>query len=39
LQQWLNRIPDDPGDLLENKFKYQYNQRQYQDSNEDRKPW
>lgn len=27
-EQWLNRIPDDPGGLLKRKFKYQYSQRQ-----------
>jgi len=27
-QQWLERIPDDPGGLLRRKFKYQYSQRQ-----------
>jgi Ca-activated chloride channel family protein len=27
-QQWLNRIPDDPGGLLKRKFKYQYGLRQ-----------
>ena len=26
-EQWLRRIPDDPGGLLRRKFKYQYNQR------------
>ncbi len=26
-EQWLRRIPDDPGRLLRRKFKYQYNQR------------
>ncbi|EIC27989.1 MULTISPECIES: VWA domain-containing protein [Methylomicrobium] len=27
-QQWLNRVPDDPGGLLKRKFKYQYGLRQ-----------
>jgi len=27
-QQWLRRIPDDPGGLLRNKFKYQYKRQQ-----------
>lgn len=31
--QWLRRIPDDPGGLLRNKFKYQYG-RQSQPSKE-----
>ncbi len=26
--QWLRRIPDDPGGLLRNKFKYQYGRQQ-----------
>ena len=26
LQKWLQRIPDDPGQLLRNKFRYQYHQ-------------
>jgi len=26
-QQWLRRIPDDPGGLLRRKFKYQYQQQ------------
>lgn len=26
--QWLRRIPDDPGGLLRNKFKYQYSRQQ-----------
>lgn len=28
LEQWLNRVPDDPGGLLKRKFLYQYNQQQ-----------
>ncbi len=27
-EQWLRRIPDDPGGLLRRKFQYQYQQRQ-----------
>jgi Ca-activated chloride channel family protein len=30
MQQWLRRIPDDPGELLRNKFKYQAQQRVFQ---------
>jgi len=30
LEQWLRRIPDDPGGLLRRKFKYQYQQQQGQ---------
>ena len=26
LQQWLRQIPDEPGDLLQRKFDYQYRQ-------------
>lgn len=26
-EQWLRRIPDNPGELLKRKFKYQYQQR------------
>ena len=26
LQQWLRKVPDDPGGLLRNKFKHQYEQ-------------
>lgn len=29
-EQWLRRIPDDPGGLLRRKFRYQAQQRQYQ---------
>lgn len=28
LQQWLRQIPDEPGDLLQRKFDYQYRQLQ-----------
>ena len=34
LEQWLNRIPDDPGGLLKRKFMYQYKQRDHQDEGE-----
>ncbi len=30
IEQWLRRIPDDPGGLLRRKFAYQYQQRQGQ---------
>ena len=45
LEQWLRRIPDDPGGLLRRKFRYQYQRRQVdQDGNalwpDDRsEPW
>ncbi len=29
-EQWLRRIPDDPGGLLRRKFLYQYRQRPQQ---------
>ncbi len=38
LEQWLRRIPDDPGGLLRRKFQYQY-QRQYQNSGEESQAW
>ena len=34
LEQWLNRIPDDPGGLLKRKFLYQYKQRDHQEEGE-----
>lgn len=37
-EQWLRRIPDDPGGLLKRKFYYQYRQRQ-QPQNPERNPW
>ncbi len=33
-EQWLRRIPDDPGTLLRRKFLYQYQQRSRQTSGE-----
>jgi len=33
-EQWLRRIPDDPGGLLKRKFRYQSQQRQNSDSGE-----
>ena len=30
VEQWLRRIPDDPGGLLRRKFALQYQQRQGQ---------
>jgi Ca-activated chloride channel family protein len=29
-QQWLRNIPDDPGNLLRNKFRIEYELRQRQ---------
>ena len=36
-QQWLQRIPDDPGGLLRRKFLYQYRQRDGRQTSD--KPW
>ncbi len=36
-EQWLKRIPDDPGGLLRRKFLYQYKQAPNQ--NDDNEPW
>ncbi|RDH81595.1 MAG: hypothetical protein DIZ80_16110 [endosymbiont of Galathealinum brachiosum] len=35
-QQWLKKIPDDPGGLLRRKFKYQYSREQNQN---EKNPW
>jgi Ca-activated chloride channel family protein len=37
-EQWLRRIPDDPGGLLRRKFKYQYQQRR-RSINDTKQPW
>jgi Ca-activated chloride channel family protein len=37
-EQWLRRIPDDPGGLLRRKFLYQYRQQQTP-SEEEAQPW
>ena len=39
MKQWIERIPDDPGGLLRNKFIYQYNKRNRNNQDGDRKPW
>ncbi len=39
MQQWMERIPDDPGGLLRNKFIHQYNKRNRNEQSGDRKPW
>lgn len=36
-EQWLRKIPDDPGGLLRRKFQYQY--RNTQGNQQDSKPW
>ena len=38
-QQWLRRIPDDPGGLLRRKFLYQYQQREQQTDGGGRQDW
>ncbi len=38
MEQWLRRIPDDPGGLLRRKFYYQY-RRQRQAQINDKHPW
>jgi Ca-activated chloride channel homolog len=38
LDQWLRRIPDDPGGLLRRKFQYQYKQNR-PSTNESIQPW
>ncbi len=37
LEQWLRRVPDDPGGLLERKFRYQYRDRK--DRSQGHKEW
>ena len=39
LQQWLRRIPDDPGGLLRRKFQYQYQQQQQSDRAGGQQAW
>ncbi len=36
LQQWLRKIPDDPGQLLRNKFRYQYENNRNQNEHIDK---
>ena len=38
-QQWLRRIPDDPGGLLRRKFLYQYRQRPRSPNSGSRQGW
>ncbi|GAV20118.1 Ca-activated chloride channel homolog [Mariprofundus micogutta] len=38
-QQWLRRIPDDPGGLLKRKFQYQYRQQGEQSGNKGTQTW
>ena len=37
-EQWLRRIPDDPGGLWRRKFLYQY-KREHQSRQGEAKPW
>ena len=37
LEQWLRKIPDDPGGLLRRKFLYQYGKREPKEENVN--PW
>ena len=39
LQQWLRRIPDDPGGLLKHKFQYQYRYMYPQGDQEGDRSW
>ena len=38
-EQWLRRIPDDPGGLLRRKFLYQYRQRATQSGDDGMQAW
>jgi Ca-activated chloride channel family protein len=38
-EQWLRRIPDDPGGLLQRKFLYQYKQRAGRAPADDQQAW
>ena len=38
MEQWLRRVPDDPGGLLRNKFKYENEKRNYEILKGDWKP-
>jgi Ca-activated chloride channel family protein len=38
-EQWLRRIPDDPGGLLRRKFLYQYRQRAGSSNNQGQPEW
>ena len=38
-EQWLRRIPDDPGGLLRRKFLYQYKQRAGRSAASDQQTW
>ncbi len=38
MEQWLRRIPDDPGGLLRNKFNYEHYKRNQEILNGDWEP-
>lgn len=38
-EQWLRRIPDDPGGLLRRKFQYQYQRRTQREGTGSAQPW
>ncbi|HEB92557.1 MAG TPA: VWA domain-containing protein [Gammaproteobacteria bacterium] len=38
-EQWLRRIPDDPGGLLRRKFLYQYQRRAQREGTGSEQPW
>ncbi len=38
MEQWLRRVPDDPGGLLRNKFQYEYYKRNQEIMNGDWTP-
>ncbi|WP_049630163.1 VWA domain-containing protein [Cellvibrio sp. pealriver] len=38
MEQWLRRVPDDPGGLLRNKFNYEHDRRNYEILNGDWEP-
>lgn len=38
-EQWLRRIPDDPGGLLRRKFQYQYQRRERSGNNQQGEGW
>jgi Ca-activated chloride channel homolog len=42
MEQWLRRVPDDPGGLLKRKFQYQYRKQQQEQTKQtpsEREPW
>jgi len=38
-EQWLRRIPDDPGGLLRRKFLYEHKRKQQSQTNNESSPW